>query len=252
MNFEEALKKVKAGTASDEEREYVRSRLSAANKTVYGAPAVDFDKALEHMEQGTATEEEISYVKARMEEADIALSDDAAQAGLTSAPSNDVRMPAAPVQEASKDDVKQAKKSFKKRYILVPVCVLLVIVVALGAILGGVFGYAASSAKKSMNFDLEHCKQQAIAYVLDNQQSLGVPQDVSFGNGQLRVEDVDRQFHYNAKKLDASYYYYEIDVEGRAVISGGIRPYTVELEVELRVNTVTGSVEVIKSDYDVD
>ncbi len=235
MNFEEVLKKVKAGTATPEEIEFVQQRVLQARRALSGEPQIDFDEALAHVEDGSATDEERKYVEAQISEF---LSDDS-------------RMASAPIKEASGDDVKKAKKSFKKRYIIIPVCVLLVIIVALGAILGGVFGFAASSANKNMKFGLEHCKQSALDYVLANQQNFGVDPG-TFKANQIRVEDVDRQFHYNDKKLGSSYYYYEIDVECSALIGAGMRPGVIELEVELRVNTVTGNVELIKYDIDRD
>lgn len=236
MNFEEALKRIRAGTATPEEREFVSSRISQAELALSGKKQFDFDEALKHVQDGSATDEEREYVKAQLDEANAAFGDNSC-------------VNAAPVKEASGDDLKKAKKSFKKRYIFIPVCVLLVVIVALGAILGGVFGYAASSAKQNMKFNEAECRSTAVDYVFANQ--LLLFGEIGLTKNDLRIDDVDRQFRFNSKNLAASSYFYEITVEGHKFVQGN-RPYALEIEVELLINTVTGNIEVLKKDIDRD
>lgn len=280
LDFDEALKHVGDGSATDEERAYVAEQLEEANALLkaqapsegqnapkaeaqtpapapyedediegemfgyaYARPVleaeevkagIDFEDALEHVQQGTATEQEKLYVKSQMAAANAFFADDS-------------RRSSAPVKEASGEDVKKAKRSFKMHYVIIPVCVLLVIVIAIGAILGGVFGYAASSAKKNMTLTPDGCKQFAIQYVVAHQSELFSGLDANaFNASQLYVDDFDRQFCYNDRNLAASYYSYVVEVKGK--MFNGIR--TVEIEVELRINSATSGVDVIDRDID--
>lgn len=301
MNFEETIKKIKAGTASPDERAFVISRISRADEALNGKSAIDFDKAVEHLRDGTATDVEREYVKAQLDEAmelmrspvetnkrdgqsdqsepkieyfdeneaqkPATIEFDAAlehvQKGIASEQeklyvmsqtaaanalfSDSSRATSAPVKEASGEDVKKAKKSFKKRYVLIPLCVLIAVIVALGAILGGVFGFAASSANKNIKFDQSQCKQLAIDYVFANQ--LDIPGvTVAFEKNDLWIDDCEKEFRYNSKNLGESSYYYKITVEGRKF--DGLFKY--ELEVDLLINTKTGNIGVDKTEFDWD
>ena len=279
LDFDEAITHVEDGTATDEEREYVKAQLDEANsllrfgaredgsldkskeipppyvdfdeveKEMFGCDearpvfeseeirsGIDFEEALEHVQQGTATQQEKLYVKSQVAAAHAFFADDS-------------RRSSAPFKEASGEDVKKAKKSFKMHYVIIPVCVMLVIVLAIGAILGGVFGFAASSAKKNMTLTRDECKQYAIQYVVDNQSLLfsGLDAD-AFGTSQLYVDDFDRQFCYNDRNLAASYYSYVVEVKGKLLQDRRV----VEIEVELRINSATKGVDVIDRDIDWD
>ncbi len=281
LDFDEALAHVQDGTATDEEREYVKSSLADAMSVLSGTSpmqgaheedalensaneggeeesagenaessdetpenedesALEFEEALEHVQQGTATERETMYVKSQMAAANAFFSDDFRRSG-------------APVREASGAEVKKAKKSFKMRYIVIPVCVVLIAILLVGAILGGVFGFAASSAHKNMTIGREESVQLAKQYVLNNQNSIfaELGQD-SFNADQLFIEEVERHFNYNEHNLSASYYSYEIEVKGRRFVEGGGRKPYVEIEVKVVVNTKTGNSEVIDRDIDWD
>ena len=308
MNFEEALKKVKAGTATADERAFVEQRMAEAQCALAGDEPLDFDEALAHVQAGTATDEEREYVKQQLADAAAVLRSDAdedeeseaapavedeyvpeesieanegdgahvdfedalehVQAGTATEQeklyvtsqmaaanaffSNDFRRSGAPVREASGAEVKKAKKSFKMRYIIIPVCVVLVAILAVGAILGGVFGFAATSAKNNMTISREECIQTAKMYVFNNQDRLFVGlAENTFGLEQLYIEDVERQFNYNGRNLGASYYSYEIEVKGRAALASERHPI-LEIEVKVRVNTATRNVEVIDLDSDRD
>ena len=79
MNFEEVLKKVKAGTATDEERAFFENRMAEARSALSGKKPLDFDEALSHVQDGTATEEEREYVTSRLADATAFLSGSAAE-----------------------------------------------------------------------------------------------------------------------------------------------------------------------------
>ncbi len=291
MNFEEAMRKVKAGTATPEERELVIAKLAQADAALCGKKPIDFDEALAHVQDGTATDEEREYVKAQFEEATSILNASPAetsgeeiadvqpsseqedssiefeealehvqkgtateqeklyvksQTAAANALFNDnSRVRSAFIKEASGEDVRKAKKSFKKRYVFIPLCVLLAVIVALGAILGGVFGYAASSANKNIKYKEAQCKAIAIDYVLAHQSY----DEVVFEKQDLWIDDCEKEFRYNSKNLGASSYYFEITVEGKKFEA----MFEYELEVELRINTTTGNViEVVKTEFDRD
>lgn len=321
MNFEEALKKVKAGTATDEERAFVEARMTEARSALKSKKPLDFDEALAHVQDGTATDEERQYVERQLDDATATLAGgtDTSEKSPESAPeerdetalvsdeetelaeeqkydaadgsatidfeaaldhvqqgtateqeklyvrsqiaaanaffSNDFKRSGAPIKEASGADVKRAKKSFKTRYIFIPVCVVLVVILAVGAILGGVFGYAATSAKQNMKYSAEQCKQLAIDYIVQHQDILIAEPTTVFDANDLYVEhgDVDRHFHYNGNRLAASYYTYEIEVKGTLVFANGYPHHTqLEIEVKAVVNTMTGNVDIIDRDIDWD
>ncbi len=316
MNFEEVLQKVKAGTATDEERAFFEKRLEEARSALSGKRPLDFDEALSHVQDGTATEEEREYVTSRLADATAFLGSSAAEetpeeevldeenaaeedisdvsAEKKNAPeneensalefeealdhvqqgtatereklyvksqmaaanaffSNDFRRSGAPVREASGAEVKKAKKSFKMRYIVIPICVVMVVILAVGAILGGVFGFAASSAHKNMTISRDECKQLAKQYVLDRQRQIFVElEQTTFNADQLYIEDDERHFNYNEHDLSASYYSYEIEVKGRLFVEGGVRKPVVEIEVKVEVNSKTGNIYVLERDIDWD
>ncbi len=316
MNFDEVLQKVKAGTATDEERAFFEKRMAEARSALSSKRPLDFDEALSHVQDGTATEEEREYVTSRLADATAFLGGSAAEetseeevldeenaaeedildesAEEESAPeneensalefedalehvqqgtatereklyvksqmaaanaffSNDFRRSGAPVREASGAEVKKAKKSFKMRYIVIPLCVVMVVILAVGAILGGVFGFAASSAHKNMTISRDECKQLAKQYVLDRQRQIFVElEQTTFNADQLYIEDDERHFNYNEHDLSASYYSYEIEVKGRLFVEGGGRKNVVEIEVKVEVNSKTGNIDVIERDIDWD
>ncbi len=174
MNFEEALKHLKEGVATFEEKEYVKAQLDEANEFFNAQDDVndipmDLDKLLD-----TSNDRESVW--------------------------NDV----------DKSTVKKAKKGLRKM-VLIPVIVLLSVLVAVGTILAGVFGFAASSATKAAKYDSTSCGMFAIQEAIKLQQVLSgneKPNDSNFF-----IEDIDKQFIYDEKNLEKSYYIYEVEIK---------------------------------------
>lgn len=100
---------------------------------------MNFDEAFEHCKNGVATEEEKQYVKQQLEKANEFLNSESVRED-------------SPVKEADAEEVKKAKKKFKWQYVVIPVCSLIGVLMAIAAILGGVFGSAASYAKNPLRF----------------------------------------------------------------------------------------------------
>ena len=95
---------------------------------------MNFDDAFKHCQEGVATEEEKQFVKEQLAKANEFLK------------SESIR-DESPVKEADVEDVRKAKKKFKWQYIVIPICSIVCVLLVIAAILGGVFGSAASYAK---------------------------------------------------------------------------------------------------------
>ncbi|MBP3291211.1 MAG: hypothetical protein J6M26_02050, partial [Clostridia bacterium] len=102
---------------------------------------MNYEEAFKNYENGTATEEEKAFVKAELEKAK-ALSSIIDDDKVVETPS--------PIAEADVEEIKTAKKQFKIKHLLFALGAVAMLVAMVGAVLGGVFGYAASSAKKQM------------------------------------------------------------------------------------------------------
>ncbi len=173
---------------------------------------MNFEEALKHCKEGNATVEEREYVKAQLDEASTVFSvqDDV----------NDVLVDLDKLHDSSNDredvwndvdksTIKKAKKGLRKM-VLIPVIILISAVVAIGTILSGVFGFAANSATKSAKYDRTSCGMFAIteAKRLSQAYSGGqLPDDSNF-----YIEDIDKQFIYDERNLDKSYYIYEVEI----------------------------------------
>lgn len=279
MTFEEAMKHFKDGTATPEEREYIKRQLSLADEALNGKskPAIEFEQALSHVQDGTATEEERQFIQEQMlvakevmdsrtemnfEEAMKHVQDGTAteeEDEFVKAELKDInrifsdieRRRATPIPEASREQVKQAKKSFKWRYIVVPMCVILIGIIAIGAVLGGVFGFAASSAKSAMKYDKNACINIARQYTADNFENLfhSVPAEGGMAN-YMKVEEMDKHFRYNGMQLGKSYYVFEIELEGKTLIATSHSVKSVELTVKYEIDTRNGSVRLLECDID--
>ncbi len=173
---------------------------------------MNFEEALKRCQEGTATVEEREYVKAKLEEANTFFN---AQEDV-----NDIPMDLDKFLDSSNDregvwndidksTIKKAKKGLRKM-VLIPVAILISVVVAVGTILAGVFGFAANSATKSAKYDRTSCGMFAIteAKRLSQAYSGGqMPDDSNF-----YIEDMDKQFIYDEKNLEKSYYIYEVEI----------------------------------------
>lgn len=187
---------------------------------------MNFDEAFKHYQEGTATDEEKAYVKEQFAVANSFFQDDS-------------KLNAAPVKEAGADEVKKAKKKFKWRYLIVPACVIIGSLIIVATILGGVFGYAASCAKKSISYKRNMCadnaKQAAYAFVQDRNVQTAIELRSPYD---FKVDDIDAEFNYNGRRLEDSYYSYFIELEFS------------NFEIELEVDSRTGECRVVDFDLD--
>lgn len=230
FNFDEAVKHVKNGTATEEEKRYVKKRLLEASDALSGRPKLNFEEALAHVQNGTATDEEKEFVKREVEEIDSLIDDGTRGKDM-------------PIAAASREQIKRAKKSFKWRYIFVPICSIVAVVLAIGAILGGVFGFAASSATKQMKFDKNACIKAAKDFAIENQHEIFNVDADTFNASNLTIEEVDRHFYYNDRNIGDSYYIYEIEMEASTLLSDSFHPKKIEIEIKCEVDTRTGAVK---------
>lgn len=161
---------------------------------------MNFEEAFRHCKEGVATQEEKDYVKSQLSAANSFLDGHTATS--------------APVIEAEKDDVKRAKKRLR-RLIFIPLCVVLCALVAVGTVLGGVFGYAASSANRSAQYDKFECAEIARRTAFNFVQGLSPNPNNSLLNNieNYRIDDIERNFNYNSQKLSNSFYVYVIEIE---------------------------------------
>lgn len=194
---------------------------------------MNFEEALRHVREGSATDEERAYVMAQIDFMNKFLGDDQ-------------KMPSAPIAEANREEVKQAKKKFKWRYVVIPVVTIVLIIVAIGAILGGVFGSAAFYAKDAMKFGKGSSVEVARQYALNDAAARGYT--FASANDLMRG-DVKRDFEYNDSNLKNSYYTYYIELKGYAKDANN---RYVELEYEIRVDTRNGNANIVEFDIDRD
>ena len=183
---------------------------------------MNFDEAFEHCKNGVATEEEKQYVKQQLEKANEFLNSESVRED-------------SPVKEADVEEVKKAKKKFKWQYVVIPVCSLIGVLMAIAAILGGVFGSAASYAKKAVAFSKAECaalaKDKAYEFVTDRSlpSILGVTSKDDFV-----VDDMDREFNYSGSDIKNSYYSWIVELEAY------------DFEIKIEVDTRNGNCKVIK------
>ena len=175
---------------------------------------MNYEEAFKNYENGTATEEEKAFVKAELEKAKA----------LASIIDDDkvVETPS-PILEADVEEIKTAKKQFKIKHLLFALGAVAMLLAMVGAILGGVFGYAASSAKKQVTVNKTKAVEIGRAELLDwlndmrsdiNNQ-LGLPAGtLMYTIEEIRAEDVDVDFNYELP-LDESYYIYKVEFEAR-------------------------------------
>lgn len=181
---------------------------------------MDFEEAFAHYKEGTATPEETELVKTEIAKAK-AISELIDEERIVVEP--------APVNEVEKEDVKKAKKQFKHKFVIIALCSFVAFILVAGAILGGVFGFAATSANKSIEYGKEQCVDIAIAKFVEmynDTKFAGVP---SITANDCFVEDVDKDFHVESK-LKNSFYTYEIEIEA------------IGRECTMRIDTRTGEI----------
>ncbi len=185
---------------------------------------MNFDDAFKHYRDGVATDEEKQFVKDQLAKVNEFLQ-------------NETFRDESPVKEADAKEVKQAKKKLKWQYIVLPICFFVCMLAIIAAILGGVFGSAASYAKQSAMYSRSTCvdiaKTKAFEFVSDSA-------NFSYVNVQSKddfvVDDVDADFNYNGKNLKNSYYTYIVELEVESC----------DFEINIEVDTRNGDSKVIK------
>lgn len=189
---------------------------------------MNFEEAFKHYQNGTATPEEKEYVKSQL---------DAAKAFSELMDDEGINVTPAPIAEADIQDVKKAKQQIKTKYVIIPICCIIAIFVAVGAILGGVFGYASSCAKKSMKYSKSDCAMIAKYAVLEIAQDgngLGLPFVNSIDD--MQVKKINRDFMYNSSDMKKSYYKYDVKIK------------VIGCEFDVEVDTVSGRWRIVDVD----
>ncbi len=151
-----------------------------------------FEELYQKYIDGTATDEEKAFVEEEIEKAKKL------NAILDSQDAKRV------VAQVEKDDVKKAKKQFTMRSIItiIVVCAIALTVVA-GAVCGGVFGTAVTSAKNLSHFEnTPEAGECAKRYIVNNLND----------NGSLIVTEIDRNL-VMSDGLNKAYYRYEVEVQ---------------------------------------
>lgn len=174
---------------------------------------MNYEDAFKHYEEGTATEEEKAFVKGELEKAK----------SLSSIIEGEVIETPSPIAEADVEEIKTAKKQFKIKHLLFALGAVALLIVMVGAILGGVFGYAGSQAKSQIavnKTDATEIGKVALVDWLNDMASemdgqLGLPAGTTkYTVDEVELEDLDTDFNYELP-LEESYYVYKIKFEVR-------------------------------------
>lgn len=182
-----------------------------------------FDEAYEKVLNGTATEEEKEYVREQVRKAEkieSLLSEEREPVTVT----------------ADAETIKKARKQVTlKGAFIILIAVIACLVIAAGAICGGIFGTAVSSAKSAQKIDDAYAEAlaetEAAAYVYR------VTEEETVDS---RITDFDKDLEINSSRLKSSVYVYYIDVQ--IVTAAGI------YEVDIAVNSSTGFTKVVDFD----
>lgn len=171
---------------------------------------MSFEQAYEKYMNGTASAEEVEFVEAEIAKA----------RKLTEImESNKDKVE---IAEAEDVQVKRAKKAYSfKTAVQTLIIVLAVIFVAAGAVCGGVFGTAVSSAKNNVTVGQEEAKNIAVRYVNDN---------FGYQAGDSIVAHTEKDLFIGGN-LTNSYYYYSV-----TVVKG------LQYEIELEIDSRNGSI----------
>lgn len=186
-----------------------------------------FDEAYDKVLKGTATEEEKEFVREQVRKAEQI-------ENLMKAENR------APVTVPA--DTATIKKARKQMTVKGAGLVLLIVVVALlvvaGAVCGGIFGTAVSSAKKAETIDNVYAEAlaetAAVGYIENNRGSVVVD---------TLITDFDKDLEINASRLRDSIYVYYIDVH---IMTDDGRIY----DIEVAVNSGTGHAQVVDFDME--
>ena len=193
---------------------------------------MNYEEAFRHYREGTATEEEKAFGQEEIAKAK-ALSSLMDDQGLAVKP--------APIKEADAKEVKDAKQHLVWKRVLAGLLAVIVLLVALGAILGGVFGSAAAYANDNIAVSRAEARDIAAEFAMEDAARRGYTVE---GNGYYveSEREIDERCNFEGD-LKSSYYSYK----------GDVTCYTTdgyELEYEIEVNSHTGSAWVYEFDLD--
>lgn len=199
---------------------------------------MNYDDAFKHYKEGTANDEEREFVKQEIAKARALaslLDDDSVSAN------------AAEIKRADAEEIKAAKKEFSWRGMLIGLIAMIVLIVAVGIVLGCVFGAAAGYAKESIAITKEASVNYAIeAAYADATNATKYGAAVFVGENTFFLDeqyaDIDRKFNIEAD-LQMSYYTYEVEVKGYD--DNGF-----EWEYKIGVDTRTGNCIVLDFEKD--
>lgn len=192
---------------------------------------MNFEDSFKHYKDGSATAEEIEYVEEELAKAkalSTLLDDDA----LTVTP------PA--LEEADINEVRAAKRQYTLKRIVVSAAAFALTLLIIGAILGGVFGSAASYAKKGIVFNKETCSQLAVDYAYTFA-SNGLTLPYSGSKSEFKVKDIDAKFNFE-NKIKKSYYVYRVKIYANIGLQARV--------YEVDVNTKTGMCTIHDVEWD--
>lgn len=185
-----------------------------------------FDELYEKYLNNECTDEEKAFVEGEL-----------AKAMIVNEAVNGRKVELKPAEDAK---IKKVKKKFGWKMLLTAFIVTVaVLLVATGAVLGGVFGTAVGSAKKSDALGMDKASEQAAdfvyAYLTGNGYYSGTKEA-------MVVKDKEREFKMTTP-LKNSVYVYEFEIIAHCV-NGGV------YEVEVELNSATGKCEITHIDYE--
>lgn len=193
---------------------------------------MNYEDAFRHYKEGTATEEEKAFVQSEIARAK-ALSTLLDDQGLT------VKSPK--IKEADAEEVRKAKTDFLWRRVIVGLLSVVAVLVIIAAVLGGVFGSAATYAKKSVAVNIEEAVILAEEFAYNDAANFKGTKPFEGENNFMaeRVGDIDKKFQFE-NNLKDSYYVYRVEVKGYDTVN------QLEWEYEIDVNAKTGVCSVYK------
>ena len=183
---------------------------------------MNYEDAFKHYREGTATEEEKAFVQEEIAKAKAlsTLLDDEALA-----------VKPAPIKEADAKEVKEAKHQLIWKRVLAGLLSIVALLVIIGAVLGGVFGSAATYAKDSIVYSKAEAAEIATEFAYNDAVN-------RFGF----TGSVTDFFNFEGD-LKSSYYTYKVEVTGWSEDGW-------EFEYEISVNSKTGSCSVLELERD--
>lgn len=164
---------------------------------------MNFEDAFKHYKDGTATDEEKELVLDELAKAKAlsSLMDDEALA-----------VNPAPLEETEKEEIRGAKKAFKKKNLLIALISVAAALLVIAAILGGVFGSAATYAKQQVEYGDAACTELAKGYLEQFLNDGPLPSVFHASTDSMKVKDCDADFHFEVPLQD-SYYTYRVKIE---------------------------------------